>query len=371
MKLPSTFFKPKQNPADKAIPQIKRIDSLDWLRGLMALSIMAYHISGWYFTQPDAASFLGRLGIYGVSIFFILSGLSMAIVYHQSFTTIKATLIFFTRRIFRIWPLLWVTTLATVALTYYTKTTLDFYKIVINLTTAFGFIDPGGYIATGAWSIGNEMVYYAFTPLLLISYNYKRWLGNLLCALTFIVGYYFCFYALSPAQTLGKQWITYINPFNNLFLYTAGIAIFYNLRDISFSRSDIAFALICILTAFIFYPATGNQINIVIGWHRISLVILSILLVVAFFKFSIPVPKFIAYPLEKLGIVTYGVYLLHPVTNSIMQKLFIYLHIHSNWVMALSVISATILFSLASYYFFEVKLMSLGKKLTTSKYKAG
>lgn len=336
----------------------------------MALSIMSYHLSGWYFTQPDAASFLGRLGIYGVSIFFILSGLSMAIVYHRYLTSIKTTCFFFIRRIFRIWPLLWIATLATVALAYSAKNPLNFYKIWTNLTTAFGFINPGGYIATGAWSIGNEMVYYAFTPLFLIAFNYKRWLGNLLCILTFIVGCYFCFYTLTPAQTLGKQWITYINPFNNLFLYTAGIAIFYNLRDVSFSKSDITFALICVITAFVFYPATGNQINIVIGWHRMALVLLSILLVIAFYKFSIQLPHFIAYPLEKLGIVTYGVYLLHPVTNTILQKIFRYHQIHNCWFMALSVIAVTILFSLASYYFFELKLMSLGKKLTPSKPKS-
>ena len=57
-----------------------RIESLDWLRGLMAVSIMIYHLTGGLFFTLDSSSVLGRLGVYGVSVFFVLSGLSMAVV---------------------------------------------------------------------------------------------------------------------------------------------------------------------------------------------------------------------------------------------------------------------------------------------------
>jgi peptidoglycan/LPS O-acetylase OafA/YrhL len=67
----------------------------------MALSIMLYHFSG----QHDAATPLGRLGVYGVSIFFILSGLSMAIAYDRYVMDFRSSVTFFIRRMFRIWPL--------------------------------------------------------------------------------------------------------------------------------------------------------------------------------------------------------------------------------------------------------------------------
>jgi peptidoglycan/LPS O-acetylase OafA/YrhL len=50
-----------------------RIEALDWLRGLMAVSIMLYHLTIWYIVALDSSSVLGRLGIYGVSVFFVLS----------------------------------------------------------------------------------------------------------------------------------------------------------------------------------------------------------------------------------------------------------------------------------------------------------
>lgn len=79
-----------------------RLEPLDWLRGLMALSIMLYHFGPWH----DAAHPIGRLGIYGVSIFFILSGLSMAIAYDRYICDVPSSVSFFIRRLFRIWPLL-------------------------------------------------------------------------------------------------------------------------------------------------------------------------------------------------------------------------------------------------------------------------
>src|SRR5690606_4855520 len=76
----------------------------------MALSILLYHSAafvelGW---NADATTFLGKLGIYGVSIFFVLSGLSLAHVYSAYFTGLTRVVKFGTRRAFRIWPLLTV-----------------------------------------------------------------------------------------------------------------------------------------------------------------------------------------------------------------------------------------------------------------------
>jgi exopolysaccharide production protein ExoZ len=51
--------------------------SLDILRGLSALGIMIYHYLGWILGHFGASNTLGRFGVYGVSIFYILSGLTM------------------------------------------------------------------------------------------------------------------------------------------------------------------------------------------------------------------------------------------------------------------------------------------------------
>jgi peptidoglycan/LPS O-acetylase OafA/YrhL len=52
--------------------EINRIEGLDWLRGLMAIGIMSYHYFSWKFGAIELENPLGRLGIYGVSIFYVL-----------------------------------------------------------------------------------------------------------------------------------------------------------------------------------------------------------------------------------------------------------------------------------------------------------
>ena len=53
---------------------ITRIEALDWLRGLMALSIMIYHLTYWHIHEIQSENVLGKLGIYGVSIFLYFLG---------------------------------------------------------------------------------------------------------------------------------------------------------------------------------------------------------------------------------------------------------------------------------------------------------
>ncbi len=356
----STSSKLKQNSANSTM-QNKRIDSLDWLRGLMALSIMVYHLTGWYFYHPDASVFLGRMGIYGVSIFFILSGLSMAIVYNHYITSTQSAFFFFIRRIFRIWPLLWIATFLTIIIS---SNTPSFTKIFLNLTGLFGFVPPYAYIATGAWSIGNEMVYYALTPIFLWTYNKKIGLGNLLFAVTVIIGLYFSSILMTPIKTLPDQWGIYIHPFNNLFLYTAGIAIYYNLRNIKIQQGLNLVILLSCAMAFIFFPIEGNQIIAVTGWNRIIFVMLSIGLVVGFYKFTLNITNIIAYPLEKLGIVTYGVYILHPLIKIATNKAFSIIGVNNKSVIFTVIIINTIIISLISYYSLELRMMRFGKKIT-------
>lgn len=151
-----------------------RIESIDWLRGLMAISIMLYHLTIWLFCGLDSGDFLGRFGIYGVSIFFILSGLSMAIVYSSFIADVRSSIVFYLRRVFRIWPLLWICIPLALLPNVINHIPIGFFNVIANMTTTFGFFKPQAYINIGAWSIGNEMVYYALTPIIIMIYNRKK-----------------------------------------------------------------------------------------------------------------------------------------------------------------------------------------------------
>lgn len=280
----------------------------------MALSILFYHSAlfadlEW---RTDASTLLGKLGIYGVSIFFILSGLTLAHVYHASLDSIEGTAKFFVRRAFRICPLLTFVVLVKAVSAWQAGTPYSLALIAANVTGLFGFISPTAYINVGAWSIGNEMVFYAITPALIAAYSRSISLGNVMVGIAAVSGTVFAFVLLDPAKPLAIQWGTYINPFNNLFLFAAGVAIFYNLAGIKIGRPWRALMLIVPVTLFICYPSSGDQVHIVTGFGRVWLSAAAIAIVIGLYKAAPKLPKACAASLAWLGAISYGIYLIHP-----------------------------------------------------------
>lgn len=351
-----------------------RLESLDWLRGLVALSIMLYHFGSWH----DAAHPIGRLGIYGVSIFFILSGLTIAIAYDGFICDIRTSVRFFIRRLFRIWPLLWLAVALVAIPTYFTGKgpyggePYGVLQIFLNITTLAGFDEAYGYINTGAWSIGNEMVYYFFTPIFIVIYHWKKSVGNFVTLLSALIGAYFAFFILSPETMLADQFSTYANPFNNLFLYCSGLAVYYNFRNLKVSHQWHWPFLLLALTLFFIYPASGDQINIAASYNRIAMSVISIAVVLAFYKCAPALPRQVSGVLVRLGAATYGVYLLHPIiawyVASGFNLLEQYLAIQKiKYIRTLLSIPLTIGVALLTYRYLEAPLIALGKRLTASR----
>jgi peptidoglycan/LPS O-acetylase OafA/YrhL len=343
----------------------QRLASLDWLRGLLATSIMIYHLTLWEVAALDSSSTIGRLGVYGVSMFFVLSGLSIALVYRR-FLVWQTVPAFMIRRLFRIWPLMWLAIIAVSWMNAISGDPPSWKLVLLNLTTLFGFISPISYINSGAWSIGNEMVYYALTPLIVILYNRSRLAGNLLTLATIVVGFVFSSVLLSPDAALADQWVTYINPFNNLFLYCCGVAICYNADKLVMSQAWCFTCFAVALAIFVLHPVTGDHINIVTGWNRAIFCAACVLCVLAFYKNRYTPARYIAVPLTELGMATYSVYLLHPVFWQALHSFGARVNLDPGPGATIAiVIVLTLLLAWLCYRSFEEPLMNLGKRLTS------
>lgn len=152
-----------------------RVHTIDYLRGLMALSILFYHLVGWTISVPQSESILGKLGIYGVSAFYIVSGMSMYLSYKNTQWSFKSSASFFVRRFVRLAPVYWIAMLIglTYAFVLNPLTKVDWPIYMQNFVLIFGFIDPTKYVVTGGWSIGNEVVFYLFFPAIILSLRNK------------------------------------------------------------------------------------------------------------------------------------------------------------------------------------------------------
>lgn len=342
---------------------MNRLYNLDYLRGLAAFGIMIYHYSTWMTGQYAAGSFIGRLGIYGVSIFYVLSGLTLFYVYQNKLSFhLNSIAQFFKKRIFRIFPLLWFVTIMAIVLS---KHSPDLIKLALNFTGLFGFVDWDGYFTTGAWSIGNELVFYVFFPFFILFANKSKISLAILSLLIFGIYIYFAFYILDDTKTLTQQWRNYVNPLNQVFLFLGGFLIGLTFKNLSIKSWLSISMIIGGVILFIFYPAEGNTIVLVSGINRLIFTFCCFLICLGFYKLSFKLPSFLDKPLTLLGEASYSVYLLHPIVFAIVGVGIGYVGKHF-FIVPLALkfglcVLFTLVFSYFVYIYFEKYFMRLGQ----------
>lgn len=297
-----------------------RIYSLDYLRGIMALTIMVYHFLIFQGLKPDVSGIIEKFAIYGVSIFYILSGLTLCLIYNQKdFSLFSSWLVFLKKRAFRILPLFALVTL----IVFYMNGDFSYQvwiTLILNITGLFSILNYDGYLVTGGWSIGNELFFYILFPFfILLSSKSIRLFGAVLVILLFIYSY-FAYFIIFDNLSLSQNWSYYIHPLNQIFLFASGVFAGFFCKSRSENRNHM-FLYIGIMILWVYYPVSGDFSAIISGEHRLLLTILSILTVLVFFQFPLPLPRFIHRLFHTLGEISYGVYLLHPIVYQLLNRL--------------------------------------------------
>ncbi len=342
---------------------MNRLYNLDYLRGLAAFGIMIYHYMSWTYGNFTAETFMGRVGVYGVSIFYILSGLTLYHVYsYKMKPSMEDVISFFKKRIFRIFPLLWLVTILAILLS---RKIPNFKDLSLNLSGLFGFVRWDKYFSTGAWSIGNELVFYVFFPIFILFIKKFKPLFILLSFVIFGLYLYFAFSILRPDVGLSEQWKNYVNPLNQVFLFLCGFLISLLLQEKKMKTQYILPVLLFAFGLFISYPVEGDNIHLVTGFNRLIFTAACCIICLCFFKLTYQLPAFIHTPLSMLGEASYSVYLLHPIVWSIATiatKLFsqYVFNIPDILKLCLSVI-VTLVVSYYVYQRFEKYFMKLGR----------
>jgi len=342
-------------------PPGTRLSNLDYLRGIAALGILAYHYTSWTFGAQSADTPLGRVGIYGVAVFYVLSGLTMYHVYATRMETPRQVGTFFVRRAFRIFPLLWLVTLATLVLDREWPKPIT---AILNFTGLFGFFDWDGYIALGAWSIGNELVFYALFPFLVLTLR-RRWAFWGAVTLFTGIAAYFSFAALDAGVPLSEQWAMYVNPLNQAFLFVAGIAVGRLLRDVSVPRWILLAVAVVALTVFVAWPSGAGQISLVTGANRFVFSAVCVALCAVAYKLVVDAPRWLDRPLGTLGEASYSVYLIHPMAFTAVSMLV--RDRLSDVIVAAVAVAVTLVASVICYRLYERPITDVGRRLTPSR----
>jgi peptidoglycan/LPS O-acetylase OafA/YrhL len=162
-----------------------RILGWDALRGLCALAVASYHLLYWL-----GLAELHTFGSYGVYLFFVLSGASLAYNYQGRLRRAGDAGRFLATRWLRVAPLFLVVCVLFASLLalrdgrWVDQLPLRF---ALNASFAFGLQDPVVWaLPVGGWSLGIEFAYYLAFPLLLPLLARRRWwspVGLALCLL--------------------------------------------------------------------------------------------------------------------------------------------------------------------------------------------
>lgn len=152
----------------------QRVLGWDVLRGLCALAVASYHLLYW----QQLAS-LDTLGSYGVYLFFVLSGASLAYNYSGKLGTPREAAAFLATRWMRLAPLYIVLCFVYIAiLSLHGGRWVERLPLLLalNASFAFGLHDPTLWaLLIGGWSLGIEFAYYLAFPFLLVLLPRKTW----------------------------------------------------------------------------------------------------------------------------------------------------------------------------------------------------
>jgi peptidoglycan/LPS O-acetylase OafA/YrhL len=283
----------------------QKILGLELLRGLCALLVANYHCLNWSHT-----ALLPTWGLYGVYVFFGISGAVLHYNYHDALTLDAggqgglSVARFLLKRFARLAPLCW----ACILIPAIGRNSWVPDQYFLNLTFLNGFGSPGhtSYL-TGGWTLAIEFVLYALFPTLLsLTRNMRAMVLTLLVLV--LVRVAFVSFVLKDS-TLMDAWVIYTEPAAFLAFFFGGMVTARVLTEVP--RPQLAFLATGAACGFILvaFPGTNFE-EVILGWRGLALTLVSMAIVAAFYWS--PASRLGATVSQFFGDVSYGVYLMHP-----------------------------------------------------------
>jgi peptidoglycan/LPS O-acetylase OafA/YrhL len=364
-----------------------RIHILDVFRGLAATAVVMHHVlrctpglNSDTFWKSSAASnwwvkylFIGDLA---VTLFFVLSGASLALSSKNTTLDITGIKYFYVKRFFRIYPLYVLSIFVYYIFRYvypfissgpYNNwlspqfvNHISLKSWITYLTMSFNFFQIPVIFFNALWSLPMEFQFYLFFPLLFyFCFNRPMNTGTILVILfsgtIFIISSVFHI----PGETLGRLWE-----------FGGGVLLGVNIKYISFFFSSTRsrfFLLICAIFLFMVR-------NIHLGFHFpsnfIDVIVCFIITTLGLSMNNWQAKNRMQEILVYIGIISYGLYVWHilllGIVSPILDKLHLPALIYSISLFAIAYPS-TIILSGIIYNQFEKPLITIGRSFIKKK----
>jgi peptidoglycan/LPS O-acetylase OafA/YrhL len=193
-----------------------QLDPLTGLRGIAAYSVLVAHGIQAVFSYggvPFVYPFAGRLALFGMSLFFVLSGFVIHYNYAETFTREPlgaASWRFFVARFARLYPLYAVSIIVSLPHIPAPNFSESFGVLLAYLTLTQSWFNVEHAIFAPAWSISTEWFFYvAFIPLatLIPRTAYPALFLNVYCLVVLVSLLVLLNLFAEPLGALVKQWL--------------------------------------------------------------------------------------------------------------------------------------------------------------------
>jgi peptidoglycan/LPS O-acetylase OafA/YrhL len=355
--------------SDGSAGPLGRSHTLDALRGLAIVGVMAIHVSQSFPSNIKAIDFAFMCGWTGVNVFYFVSALTMCLMWTRR-SEPHPTRKFYIRRFLRIAPLFWL------AIPLYLLVNgtgpgpnapfgIGPLQVLLTATFLHGFWpDSVNSVVPGDWSIAAEMTFYLVFPLVITAFGSRRHLYLALALLLHLFNvclfkpWAFALFSAyyGPGHEAFVWTALHISFLNQLPVFLLGCALFFGLRD-GFARSDAVILAAFVALSFLANRATGSRefnyliINLVLGAGVAGCIRLGLHW----------------RPLEALGRNSYSMYLSHfavivglrqvwPMGDGLASLLAAYA----------AVATASYLIARATWHLIEQRAQDLAHRLTSS-----
>lgn len=346
------------------------LPGLNGLRAIAALSVILCHVfqelKGY---GLEGSGRFNSFGIYGVTIFFTLSGFLITYLLlkeKEKSNTVDINK-FYIRRVLRIWPLYFLfLVIVLFVIDFQISSNIWYYLLMLpNIPWAVG--SAGGAIhsiplLSHYWSLGVEEQFYAFWPFVIKKISKLKW---------FLIGFCLFFVGLKFALKLTHAPATlisfvYYTRFSCLIIGGFGAYLYYKKSKIVdfCSNKIIEFSTWILLIVLLFnlvtlYSILGNEI-------------VSILTLIIIFN-QIQNPKKL-FSLENkvfdyLGKISFGLYIYNPLIIYSLSSLF-YNQLQNQYFIKITLIivlnfGLAIIMAHISYHYFEKRFLEIKHRYTT------
>ena len=286
-----------------AASQRSRLEGLDALRGIAALSVVLYHYGVWHFEPPQAGLYAGRTifwlpyGRFGVELFFIISGFVIFMTLQRTTSLYQ----FLTARFARLYPAFLVSLLATLAITTALPAApagLTLGRILANLSMVAQLFDQTD-IDGSYWTLRYELDFYVLAAL---AFLVLRWRApELPCAVW--IGIELAVRLGLGATPLERSMQLTHTSFAHLFVIGIMLYRLHAGQVTLLTLPVLAFALSLSLFGSLWAPASMSHLEYAVLVAGFALAVW-----LATTRFSRPLR---IAPLRFLGRVSYPLYLVH------------------------------------------------------------